>query len=215
MGKRRRFCEGGRPGLNKPQSRAAALLALLLIATGVLAGLTASPKPAYACSCAFGSEGSEQIDFADLIFSGTVVKRQDSLPNLLGVRSSGDPVDYVFEVEGAWKGEVREKVTVSTAAGTDACGADFREDYRYIVLAKRSGDKLTTSLCSGNALYLAGTQPDILQKLGEPAEPSAGMSFGTWIRSYLWAVVLFAAATGFGIARLAVRRRRARRQPRA
>lgn len=209
----------------KSRSRASAgvrvvvlLLGMLLAVTGIVGGLTAAPQKAYACSCAFDPNGNEYIEFADLIFSGTVVERQTTLPEFIGGQSSGDLVDYTFEVDQVWKGKGYEREVVSTAAGTESCGADFRETNRYIVLAKRDGAKLTTSLCSNNTLYAVGTQPDVLQKLqilGEPTEPLPGRSSSTWIRSYLWIVLAAAAALVWAVTWLGLRRCRARRRPRA
>jgi len=191
------------------------LLGMLLAVTGIVGGLTAAPQKAYACSCAFDPNGNEHIEFADLIFSGTLVKKTKSLLNLTGAYSGEDRYDHEFEVDQAWKGGVYEKVTVESGAATESCGVNFQEGYRYIVLAKRDGAKLITSLCSGNVLYEEDSRPDILQKLGEPSDPLAGSSPGGWFRAYLWMILAFVAAIVSVVTWLGLRRCRARRRPRA
>ncbi|OWR27198.1 hypothetical protein CDO73_23410 [Saccharibacillus sp. O23] len=191
------------------------LLGMLLVVTGIVGGLTAAPQKAYACSCAFDPNGNEQIEFADLIFSGTLVKKTKSLLNLTGSYSGEDRYDHEFEVDQAWKGDVYEKVTVESGTATESCGVNFQEGYRYIVLAKRDGAKLITSLCSGNALYEEDSRPDILQKLGEPSDPLAGSSPGDRFRAYLWMILAFVAAIVSALTWLGLRRRRSRRRPRA
>lgn len=188
------------------------LLGMLLAVTGIVGGLTAAPQKAYACSCAFDPNGNEQIEFADLIFSGTVVNKARSQLKLTGSYSGEDRYDHEFEVDQVWKGGAHEKVTVESGTAPESCGADFQEGYRYIVLAKRDGAKLVTSLCSGNAMYEQGSQPDILQKLGAPSEPLTGSSPVDRFRAYLWialtaAAVLVAAAAWLGLRRRRVRRR--------
>ncbi len=190
------------------------LLGMLLVVTGIVGGLTAAPQKAYACSCAFDPNGNEQIEFADLIFSGTVVNKTRSQLNLIGPYAGEDRYDHEFEVDQVWKGGVHEKVTVESGTASESCGVNFQEGYRYIVLAKRDGAKLVTSLCSGNAMYEEGSQPDILQKLGAPSEPLAGSSPGDRFRAYLWIILAVAAVIGATVIGLVVRRRRARRRPR-
>ncbi|OWA33619.1 hypothetical protein B9G55_19900 [Saccharibacillus sp. O16] len=186
--------------------------ALLFSMLAVLGGLTAAPKTTYACSCAFSSGSQEQLDFADLIFSGTVTERGKTLGERIGIGSSSDPVNYTFKVDQVWKGKGHTEEQISTYASTSSCGADFREGERYIVMAKHDGAKLTTSLCSGNVLYEVGTQPELLQKLGEANEPEPGVALGTQVQNHSWIAVLGMTLILVLIVGLVIRRRRARRR---
>lgn len=91
------------------------------------------------------------------------------------MQSSMDPVSVTFQVGSRWKGELGEKVTVTTASSGASCGFEFTKGERYIVYAggeETAGEggttKLTASLCSRTALF-SGAEED-LNELG------AGMS---------------------------------------
>jgi len=155
------------------------LLLLLMIAVTMLgAGLTIAAKPAIACSCAI-SDTNSSIAYADRIFAGTVAERRETPPDLSGLRSSADPVYYVFEVDQAWKGEVYETTTLYSAAFSASCGMEFVQGEKYLVFAKQGNGMPTTTLCSGNEAYQGTTDPAAVKKLGEPIELLSGSSPGT------------------------------------
>ncbi|EXG83307.1 hypothetical protein [Saccharibacillus sacchari] len=154
------------------------LLILMITVTTLGAGLTIAAKPAIACSCAM-SDTNSSMAYADRIFAGTVAERRETPPDLSGLRSSADPVYYVFEVDQAWKGEVYETTTLYSAAFSASCGMEFVQGEKYLVFAKQGNGMPTTTLCSGNEAYQGTTDPAAVKKLGEPIELLAGSSPGT------------------------------------
>ena len=137
--------------------------------------LTIRPQVTYACSCAVSPSPLEAMEKSAAVFEGTVVSIKEKFKIM---QSSADPVRVTFQVGARWKGEVGEKVTVTTAQSGASCGFEFTKGERYIVYAggeKAAGEegaaKLTVSLCSRTAL-LPGAEED-LKELG------AGMSGGS------------------------------------
>lgn len=113
----------------------------------VLAGLlTASPKPAFACDCGIISP-SAKLEAAGAVFVGTV--KQKGWPSWLIL---GQTREYTFEVEQAWKGIDKKRITIQSYNGSGAsCGYSFKLNKTYLVYAYYDRDhKLTTNLCSGN-----------------------------------------------------------------
>ncbi|WP_405107784.1 hypothetical protein MHH28_27930 [Paenibacillus sp. FSL K6-1217] len=137
--------------------------------------LTVRPQVTYACSCAVSPSPLEALEKSEAVFEGTVVRVKEKFKLM---KSSMDPVSVTFQVGARWKGELGEKVTVTTAQSGASCGFEFTKGERYIVYAgkEEAGDKegtakLTVSLCSRTALF-SGAQDD-LNELG------AGMSGGS------------------------------------
>lgn len=134
--------------------------------------LTVRPQVTYACSCAVPASPLEAMEQSAAVFEGTVVSIKEKFKIM---QSSADPVQATFQVGARWKGEVGEKVTVTTALSGASCGFEFTKGERYIVYAggeEAAGEggtaKLTVSLCSRTALF-SGAEED-LNELG------AGMS---------------------------------------
>ncbi|MEK3713086.1 hypothetical protein [Paenibacillus sp. FSL R7-0333] len=137
--------------------------------------LTVRPQVTYACSCAVPASPLEAMEQSAAVFEGTVVSIKEKFKIM---QSSADPVQATFQVGARWKGEVGEKVTVTTALSGASCGFEFTKGERYIVYAggeEAAGEggtaKLTVSLCSRTALF-SGAEED-LNELG------AGMSGGS------------------------------------
>ena len=57
------------------------------------------------------------------------------------------------------KGQATPSQAVSTVESGASCGFSFHKDGRYIVMALREGDRLTTSLCSGTTPFDGITPP--------------------------------------------------------
>ncbi|MEK4518194.1 hypothetical protein NSS64_23135 [Paenibacillus sp. FSL H8-0122] len=137
--------------------------------------LTVRPQVTYACSCAVSPSPLEAMEKSAAVFEGTVVSIKEKFKIM---QSSADPVQVTFQVGARWKGELGEKVTVTTASSGASCGFEFTKGERYIVYAggeeavgEEGTAKLTVSLCSRTALF-SGAEED-LNELG------AGMSGGS------------------------------------
>ncbi|WNS41187.1 hypothetical protein LOS79_19315 [Paenibacillus sp. MMS20-IR301] len=141
--------------------------------------LTVRPQVTYACSCVVPDPPLAAMENSAAVFEGTVISIKKPGGNII---SSADPVQVTFQVGVRWKGEMGEKLTLSTARSEESCGFEFTEGGRYLVYAREytegelkagigtqtEGDKalanLTTSICSRTKLY-SNAQKD-LDELG-------------------------------------------------
>ncbi len=121
--------------------------AAVLILTAL--SLLVAPQSACACSCAFGSE-KEFTDHADVIFVGVVTALDGGFSF-----GGGGEVQVDFVVEKVLKGSPGEKVTLTTATDSAACGFDFSIGHRFQVYGHEGG----TGLCSGNKAL--GAAPEV------------------------------------------------------
>ncbi|WP_340021647.1 hypothetical protein MHI24_21960 [Paenibacillus sp. FSL K6-1096] len=156
------------------------LLLMLSVLVLFMTLLTVRPQVTYACSCVVPPSPLEAMEKSTAVFQGTVISMEKSSKLM---QSSGDPVYVTFQTGAHWKGQVGERVTVSTAQGSESCGFEFTKGERYLVYARGGAEgadgtkeaegkaKLTVSLCSRTALY-SNAQED-LNELG------AGMSVGS------------------------------------
>jgi hypothetical protein len=140
---------------------------------GLLAGLAvvASPflglAPAYACSCAAASEKQHLAD-ADVVFKGTLIKRV-APPARDGIRSSMDPVTYIFDVTRSYKGSTSDPQRVRSAMSGASCGIELSGKGPYLVFASEpAGSKknrpLQASLCGGTRPIGAKEEPAFAKK---------------------------------------------------
>lgn len=127
-------------------------LGLALVALG--GGLVwLVPVPAaFACSCSSPGPFDREVRRAGAVFAGTPVGSEDSVgwaDRLFGY-SSGDPIDWTFEVDTVIKGDLKVETHVSAARDGGSCGVSFRPGRRYVVFAyeEGEGDALSTNLCT-------------------------------------------------------------------
>lgn len=148
-----------------------------LLLAGVLGALSLvvlTASPSIACSCA-GAGTAQYVDGAAAVFTGTVTDREP--PPKRPVMSSGDPVNYTFDVERWFKGERGDPVQVLSPMSGASCGLEgVRAGQRYVVFAteSRRGD-LWASLCGGTAPWSADLEADVSAATGPGvvAPPSA------------------------------------------
>jgi hypothetical protein len=105
------------------------IVALLVLGSGtvVVAG------PAYACSCAGGTD-ADAFASADAVFVGEALERRDPL----GAVSSAEAATYVFEVSTVYKGDVRRKQAVLTPVSGASCGLEIPGEGTFVVFANRA-----------------------------------------------------------------------------
>jgi hypothetical protein len=124
------------------------------VAAAVAFLLNFDPSGATACSCVPFTK-PQIVENAAVIFTGTVVSVSQVFgygigPGGCNRTSSMDPIRVTFEVETVFKGEVTKSITITTAASSASCGAEFAEKKRYTVFATRAEDVISTNLCRGN-----------------------------------------------------------------
>lgn len=184
----------------------------LVVAIGLVAGLTAAPVATVnACSCV-GFSAAEAVQFADLAFVGTVA---DAAPGGQDEVMGAQLVRYAFAVERASKttGPIVEVVSHDDPGGA-SCGFSFGRGERWFVAATAEDGVLRSNLCSGN-LPLEGLgdveMAELVELLpiepvpGDPPNGGAGLSIPTPLLVAVIGVGVLAAGSA-----LAFRRGRAR-----
>jgi hypothetical protein len=168
----------------------AALLALML-ATLTL-GL---PRGAAGCSGPRMAEVEAAVDAPDIIFTGTVVKRDEPFSLGMGVVSSDDRIGWTFVVESVETGPQVNRVRVESPRMDASCGVEFSLGGRYRVRAHDEGGSLST--VQGDVTPLERL-PDAVR----PPTEAGAVTFGAWPAVIGLAAVLLAVAfvawSGFG-----------------
>ena len=98
-----------------------------------------SANQASACRCA-PSTIEEQINFVDIIFTGTVLPGGKTLEKIRMMSEEAERswswygrTKVRFEIERVWKGEVSGEPNVYTGVGGGDCGFHFEEEKTYLV----------------------------------------------------------------------------------
>jgi len=101
------------------------------------------------CRCRYLSF-TEEVNYADQIFTGTVLKKNPS-----------DLIQYTFVVSQTFKGNKTDSITLNTGFGGGDCGMKFVVGKTYLVYSREGH----TSICRRNALLEETTDIDQLKKL--------------------------------------------------
>ncbi len=150
------------------------LLRLLLVTLAASAGLVVFTQvPAAACSCV-GGDTSEHVEWADIVFRGTLVDIEKTNPGDDDVVSSGDPVYYSFDVEETYKGDARDGVVESVRFGA-SCGLEgMRVDQSYVVFASENKQgNIEANLCGGTAVASDRLVGQVEAAVASPPVPTA------------------------------------------
>ena len=173
-----------------------------------------------ACQCGNSGGQAEEYARSATVFRGTVIGISQIPHLLLGVRShladlfcTTNPVaiDYVLhgirvelEVEGVWKGELKERATIRTGTWDGDCGYPFELGKQYLVYASSHLDQpgqFYSSTCTRTGT-IESSKSD-LESLGPPkymptlASASVPTEYqlqkfklerrlSEWIWGYLW-----------------------------
>ena len=129
------------------------LLVLVLGALVLLGAGWAVAPAASACSCVAATT-AEQVERADVVFTGTLVSRE-VVPRVPGLRSSDDPAVHVFAVQTVLKGTASARQEVVSADSSASCGLALAGDGPFLVHAGEDPGgppgQLTATLCGGTA----------------------------------------------------------------
>ena len=137
---------------------------LFVIVVVLLSGLIISEqKRAYACSCVAPGSYEEGLESNDWVFDGVVINKKTK-SSLFGTKSTADLVEWTFQVNGSWKGEVTELMTVYSAESGVSCGYEFEVGKRYAVFARELEGIIKVSLCSKTSIIADNS--DIFTELG-------------------------------------------------
>ena len=143
-----------------------------IVAAGLLMVAALAPPAAFGCT---GTRlapvgGPEDVDAADAVFTGTVVRRTE--PLTFGIEAPFELVGWTLIVDSVEKGAIGRRVTVETARNSAACGVDFRFGQRYRVFADASSP-LTLQVMMGDVIQV--------EPLADPPPTEAGgINFVTW-----------------------------------
>lgn len=131
----------------------------LFLGALLIAGLTAAPRAAGACSCTGEVSFAQAVSSSAEIYVGTVVD----------VRSAAPEYPYMVRARLAvsqyWKGSPGDTASVLTGQDSGICGFDFVPGEEYLVYAQpyTSGSDLFTHSCSRSHQTWAGDpDPDAL-----------------------------------------------------
>ena len=123
--------------------------------------LTVRPQVTYACSCAVSASPLEAMEQSAAVFEGTVVSIKEKFKIM---QSSADPVRVTFQVGARWKGEMGEKVTVTTALSGASCGFEFTKGERYIVYAGGRKERVREGQLNLQSACAAGPQCSLVPR---------------------------------------------------
>lgn len=145
-------------------------LARLVLALAIAGAAvpTLGVGPAYACSCAGGSEAAN-FQEAGAVFTGTLINREEPRAGE-SVQTSTYPAIYTFAVDGVYKGTITNPQRIVSYIGGEACGLELRGDGPFVVFTSRRdadtvmGDEFGSEyselpaafLCSGTREVKAG-----------------------------------------------------------
>jgi hypothetical protein len=177
---------------------------VLVVAALAVVGVVLGPvTPACACSCA---EMTPEESFAgsEMAFVGVVTK----IDRPLVFMNSGQPVEVTLAVSEVYKGRVSQRFVVTTASDGAACGYDFAEGGRYVVLASTHGGTVNTGLCSGNRNLATESNPYSFGSAPTPGGPADG-----WTTTRTVAVAAGGAALAIATALWFWWRRRSQARP--
>jgi len=152
------------------ESRALRLLQPPIVTVALLTLSLAHASPAAACTCAPPGPPGQELERADVVFTGEVESIEPA-------PAPGDDPTWpsrlrvTLRLLGVWKGIPEgDTVTVFTASQSAACGVSFEEGKKFLVYAYAGGSdrrELTATVCSRTA-QLKHAKED-LQALGAPA----------------------------------------------
>ena len=137
---------------------------LIFLMLGLWQGAT--PRGAYACSCAEPPEPRDALERSSTVFSGMVVDVSTE-----GAEGSAMRRAVKFDVISAWKGVDKAQMTVYTAMDSAACGIDFEVGKRYLVYTYDSEGNPNTGLCDRTKLLTVSGED--IAKLGPGRPPIA------------------------------------------
>ncbi len=100
---------------------------------------TAQAQPVYACSCVIPGTPAEEMENADAVFSGEVLKIEDA---------GNYGYDVTIQVQQSWKGVEDSLIKVHTGMGGGDCGFGFKEGEEYVVYASLTDGELQVYSCS-------------------------------------------------------------------
>jgi len=189
-------------------------VALVLGALWFLGSLAA----VHACKCVVPGSPAEELEKFDAVFAGEITSVSHSFDPNVTPYKPGDRTTVGFDVSTVWKGDVHERMYITTPPTGGSCGFAFSEGEPYIVYASlnASGDAgYQASICSRTAL-LRQAQAD-LDALGEgraprvgtagpqPEQPEGSSATGVWVGLLATAVTVLLLGGNLAYAR---RRRR-------
>jgi hypothetical protein len=145
------------------------IVATAMTAVGLL--VFAQAGPSLACSCAM-SNMNDQVKIADVVATGTLtdIKEPDSGP----VISSADPIQYVVDVDHAYKGGPPSRLAFTSARLGESCGLEgMHVDRRYMFfLLRDDSGHLSANLCGGTRLTTDGVETKVTHVTGPPVAPA-------------------------------------------
>jgi hypothetical protein len=137
----------------------ASLLVLIpVIAIGLLSSIGGC-REAFGCSCVEPKPPAEALAESRTVFSGKVID----------IDSNEFSKSVTFDVDRAWKGISKDRVTAATPANSAACGYEFEEGREYLIYSHDDEEGLEVIICSRTQPLETATADLIV--LGEGYQP--------------------------------------------
>jgi hypothetical protein len=143
------------------------LLSIPIITVAVLTSLPGCPA-AFGCSCVEPQPPAEALVESKTVFSGKA----------LSISSNEYGKLVTFDVDRAWKGISKDRVTASTPANSAGCGYEFEEGKEYLVYSNQEENALNVILCSRTQPL--ETASSDLAVLGQGYPPTQVPDDGNW-----------------------------------
>jgi len=166
---------------------------LLLVLSISVASLVTGTGTAFGCSCMMPN-AQDLFAGADGVFVGTLQHRPSDVN--IGVTSSADPIELVFSVVDAYKGEIEDPMLIMTAISGASCGIEMAEGSSALLFVDLIDGEWHGNLC-------ATMGAEAQAELGVPEIPfaKAGGDDATTMARWVLAGVILVAIAGFGLSR--------------
>jgi hypothetical protein len=154
----------------------------LIVVLAIVGWFGLMTPAAHACTCISAPTPCEGYGWSSAVFAGTATSvRTMELPKE-GQRSEiGYNQLYKFAVDQSYLGVEGTEIEILTGMGSSDCGYDFKIGERYLVYARRAGDRLITSSCTRTKAFAQATED--LAFLGTLSSAASGATiYGQLIR---------------------------------
>jgi len=135
---------------------------LLPVMVLACAGIVLAQVPAHAACRCITSDVHGEINRADAVFGGVVVKSSGTEPG-----SKSDFATYEIAADTLYKGDVRTSSVAVRSKNDDCALGDLKADRRYIFFVTEEGSELLTDRCSGTTASSSRLVSQIEQEVGE------------------------------------------------
>ena len=154
----------------------------LIVVLAIVGWFGVMTPAAHACTCISAPTPCEGFGWSSAVFAGTATSvRTIDMPKEGDVSQIGYRTLYRFSVDQSYLGVEGTEIEILTGMGSSDCGYEFKIGKRYLVYARRAGDRLITSSCTRTKAFAQATED--LAFLGTLSSAASGATiYGQLIR---------------------------------